>query len=288
MAFIDHLDRLNRYQADGYLSLLVDERPVGALRPAFADALRRWPALFEHRDDTVLLRTGAGDITQRSEPLARVVQELVTLGVIDHLLDEPYAVTPAGRDQALLLIDRGAAAYFGVRTFGQHLNGLVQDDRGLQMWIGRRSADRRVFPGCLDQLVAGGLPWGIELADNLAKECWEEAGIPRSLAQQARPVGAVSYRVDSERGLKPDTLYCYDLYLPTDFVQRCTDGEVEGFELHPIEQVMKMVDQGEAFKPNCNLVIIDCLIRHGYIGPQHPDYLALLEGLHRTPGFATC
>ena len=73
MAFIDHLDRLNRYQADGYLALLVDERPVGALRPAFADALRHWPVLFEHRDDTVALRTGSGDITQRSEPLGALV-----------------------------------------------------------------------------------------------------------------------------------------------------------------------------------------------------------------------
>jgi hypothetical protein len=56
------------------------------------------------------------------------------------------------------------------------------------------------------------------------------------------------------------------------------DGEVEGFHLWPVEQVMETVRDSEAFKLNCALVVIDFLIRHGYIPPDHPDYLALLQG----------
>jgi 8-oxo-dGTP pyrophosphatase MutT (NUDIX family) len=128
--------------------------------------------------------------------------------------------------------------------------------------------------------VAGGLPYATSLEANLIKECWEEAGIPADMARRAVPTGAVTYVAESSRGLKPDTLYCYDLELPADFQPRCTDGEVEAFELWPLERVMETLEAGPSFKLNCNLVIIDFLIRHGYISPDHEDYLHLVNGLH--------
>ena len=61
----------------------------------------------------------------------------------------------------------------------------------------------------------------------MKKECWEEAGVPKELAAQARPVGAVSYAAMQRAGLKRDVLFCYDLELPLDFVptpQVCLQG----------------------------------------------------------------
>ena len=52
----------------------------------------------------------------------------------------------------------------------------------------------------------------------MKKECWEEAGVPKELAAQARPVGAVSYAAMQSAGLKRDVLFCYDLELPLEFV----------------------------------------------------------------------
>ena len=129
-------------------------------------------------------------------------------GAVSHLHGEKYAVTRGDRNRALMLVDRACAPSFGVRAFGQHMNGFVRDGERLKMWIGRRAADRRVYPLHLDNLVAGGLPWGVTLAENLRKECREEADIPRDLADRARPVSAVSYCRDSKRGLKPDVMYC--------------------------------------------------------------------------------
>jgi hypothetical protein len=77
-------------------------------------------------------------------------------------------------------------------------------------------------------------------------------------------------------------MYCYDLEVPEDFQPVNTDGEVAGFELQPVEQVMATVRETDEFKLNCNLVIIDFLIRHGLIGPEEPDYLDLIQGL-RSP-----
>jgi hypothetical protein len=51
--------------------------------------------------------------------------------------------------------------------------------------------------------------------------------------------------------------------------------------LWPIERVAERVRDTFDFKFNCNLVIIDFLIRHGLIAADDPDFLALAEGLHR-------
>jgi 8-oxo-dGTP pyrophosphatase MutT (NUDIX family) len=154
------------------------------------------------------------------------------------------------------------------------------------LWVARRSSTRRVYPNHLDHVVAGGLPWGVDLTENLRKECWEEAALPVEIADLARPVGAVTYSRDSDRGLKPDVIYCYDLELPAAVTPRCNDDEVAGFHLWPVEQVMETVRDSGAFKLNCNLVVIDFLIRHGLIGPEHPDYLELLQGLRAPLGVA--
>jgi len=276
----DYIDQCNRHELADFIPLTFGQHKLGYLRKPFARTIAAWDDLFRVTATKVELIARGDAIDERSRPWNQMLQELVTQGVLEYLTGEPYPVTPAGRDQTLFVIDRAAAPLFGVRAFGQHINGFVRAADGLQLWVGKRSADRRNFPGKLDHLVAGGLPYAVSLEANLVKECWEEAGIPADLARRAVPTGVVTYVAESSRGLKPDTLFCYDLELPAGFKPHCTDGEVEAFELWPLEQVMKVLQIGPSFKLNCNLVIIDFLIRHGYISPDHEDYLYLVNGLH--------
>lgn len=231
MSFIHHLRRCNNYKPGTFIPFRVDGVTVGRVRPAFAERLSSWPEVFSLSSAGVDLCIDSEDGELRSAAVAGVLTELVAQGVLSHLHNEPYAATPGTRDEGVLQIDRAAASLFGIRTFGQHLNGYIKRGSETMMWIGSRSMDRRIFPGKLDQLVAGGLPQGITPADNLAKECWEEAGVPRGLATRARPTDCVTYTAETELGCKPDTLYCYDLQLPTEFQPQCTDGEVETFYL---------------------------------------------------------
>jgi len=166
-----------------------------------------------------------------------------------------------------------------VRAYGEHMNGFVRRHDGLHMWVARRAEAKQTYPGMLDNTVAGGQPVGIGVKENLIKECWEEAGIPRALAGRAVPVGTISYVYQGDGGLKPDLQYCFDLEMPEDFVPANRDGEIAEFELWPIERVAEVVRDGFDFKFNCNLVIIDFLVRHGIIEPDHPDYLAITRGL---------
>jgi 8-oxo-dGTP pyrophosphatase MutT (NUDIX family) len=133
----------------------------------------------------------------------------------------------------------------------------------------------------LDNFVAGGQPIGIGLMDNLIKEAAEEAGVPREIAVRAVPVGAVTYCMETDDGLKPDVQFAYDLELPAGFTPENTDGELEDFYLWPVERVMDVTRDTQEFKFNCNLINIDFFVRHGLIAPEDPDYLEMLAGLHR-------
>ncbi|MCB1788701.1 MAG: DUF4743 domain-containing protein [Gammaproteobacteria bacterium] len=279
--FYRHIAACNPPLQEVFLPWRVDGQVVGWLRPAFARELTRFPAVFNVSEDRVDLVDGLNGFTPRSEALDAVARALAGSGVTSPYMGEPYAVTAAGRDAALCVIDRAAAAYFGVRSYGQHLNGFVRRDDGVHMWLGRRARDRLLFPGALDNMVAGGLPYGMALEDNLAKECAEEAAVPAPLVQRAIAVGAVSYNRVAQRGLRRDVLYCYDLELPADFVPRNTDGEVEEFMLLHIDEVARIVRDTDDFKLNCNLVVIDFLIRHGLLGPGSPEYLDLVIGLRQ-------
>ncbi|WP_295391416.1 DUF4743 domain-containing protein [uncultured Thiodictyon sp.] len=279
MSYLDKIHACNAWNPAGFLPWTLAGERIGSLRPAVAQELRRWPDQFSVDAERVDWVGAPAEFAARSQCLAEVVETLVAEGLIAHLHGERYAVTPGRRDQARLLIDRTAAPWFGVRAFGQHLNGLVRTPAGIELWIGRRAADRRVYPLCLDNLVAGGLPHGVGLRENLRKECREEADIAPALADQAVAVGAVTYCREARDGLKPDVMFCYDLELPPDFVPRCTDGEVESFARLPLAAVADLVRDTDEFKLNCNLVIIDFLVRHGGLDQEHPDYLPIIQGL---------
>ena len=262
----------------------IKDQVVGWLRPSIAELLADSSDAFERHVDALYLATHLRDFASRTEALETVVGHLVARNLVPATMNEPYPVTPGGRDDALCQVDRAAAAIFGIRSFGQHLNGFVRREDGIHMWLGRRARDRQLFPGALDNMVAGGLPQNLTLEENLIKECYEEAGVPESLVRKAVPVGAVSYNRVTERGFRPDVLYCYDMELPDDFVPYNTDGEVEEFMLLPLPEVARIVRDTDDFKLNCNLVVIDFLIRHGWLEPRVPEYLDLVQGLRRPPG----
>ncbi|WP_342760769.1 NUDIX hydrolase [Azospirillum thermophilum] len=164
-----------------------------------------------------------------------------------------------------------------------HVNGFVRGpDGALSLWIGRRAMDREVCPGQYDNMIAGGQPIGLSLEENLIKEASEEAGLAAEVARRAVPVGAISYTLETDGGLKQDRLFVYDLELPADLVPENTDGEVESFALWPVQQALESVRDSEDWKFNVNLVVIDFLIRHGVIHPgNEPDYLEIVRGLRR-------
>ncbi|HYC05403.1 MAG TPA: DUF4743 domain-containing protein [Azospirillaceae bacterium] len=281
MSLIRHIEACNAHDLSRYRPFRVAGQHVGWVAHDFAKRLLGLGDPFEKDGEGVAVMDRHGDFDARTRAVGDAIATLVAERTIHKLRREMYPVLTRWGAEPLLAMDRAAIPYFGIRSFGLHINGIVRRADGPHLWVGRRANDRGVAPGKLDNLVAGGQPLGLTLEENLVKEAREEADLPPELALSARPVGAVTYLMENERGLKPDTLFCYDLELPEDVIPRNTDGEVEAFFLWPVERVMESVRTTDDWKFNVNLVVIDFLIRHGYLGPTDPDYLDLVKGLRR-------
>lgn len=279
MSFLDRIAECNAHDLSGFLPFEIVGTKVGWLRPAFAERLAPHEDVFEIGADAVRLAPGLTSPGARTRAVDAVLRGLAEDGLIVGWRDEPYPVGTGFAAPPLMQIERAAVAFFGVRAYGVHVNGYVRDGAALSMWIGRRARDKPTYPGMLDNFVAGGQPVGIGLMDNVIKEAGEEAGVPEALARQARPVGAISYCQETESGLKPDVMFCYDLELPAGFVPKNTDGELEEFYLWPVAKVMETVAGTREFKFNCNLVCIDFFIRHGLLDPERPEFLDIVKGL---------
>lgn len=281
MSYLDRIRDCNKRDMSRYRPFTVAGIHVGYVRGDVVPALVPYAEVFDVSARSVALNPRFEDFTSRTAAVDSVLREINKLGIMPGWRDEPYAVTAAFGAPALFVMERAAVAMFGVRAYGVHMNGYVRKNGKFFMWIGRRSRHKQTYPSMLDNMVAGGLPYGLTAQECLIKECDEEASIPKSLAARATAVGAITYCADTAEGLRPDVQYCFDLELPSYFQPMPRDGEIESFTLMPIDDVAAIVRETDQFKFNCNLVIIDFLVRHGLIAADDPHYVAIVQGLHQ-------
>ena len=279
MSFLDRIAECNAHDPAAFRPFYAGGRQVGAVRHKLAERLRGFPAVFDVAAERVALVETLATPAARTAALDTVVRTLEAEGIVAGRRNEAYPALLEWGQAPLFEIERAAAPHFGMRSYGVHMTGYVRKADGIHIWVARRSRVKPTYPGMLDNTVAGGQPVGLGLRENLAKECAEEAGIPKALAAQAISVGAIAYKMDAADGLKPDVQFCFDLEMPADFVPRNTDGEIEEFFLQPWRDVARIVADTNEFKYNCNLVLIDFFVRHGLYGPDDPDYLAVVRGL---------
>ncbi|BBK44209.1 DUF4743 domain-containing protein [Allostella vacuolata] len=279
MSLLRHIRSVNRWDPAAFRPLLLGERQVGRVRLDRLSLLSAFPDVFAMDEAAVRLQTGEGEAATRA--VAEVVRRLIADGAIPYWRGEWFDVMAGDAPGALLRIDRGALPFFGVRAAGVHLNGFVRRPDGLHLWIARRAADKKLDPDKLDNMVAGGIGAGHGPWSTLVKEAEEEASLPPDSVRRAHPAGIVSYVMEREGGLRDDLLYLYDLEMPEGLEPRPNDGEIAGFALMPAAEVVALVRDTDEVKFNVNVTLIDFFVRHGLIGPDDPDYLAICRGLRR-------
>ena len=280
MSYLERIQECHQCDHDGFLEFVIEGEVFGLISPSFAEQLLRWSETFQRTDQHITLNPKLDSFDKRTEAVAVITQQLHQEGVIDTWVNEPYAVAHSFDDIPKMAVERAASSYLGIRSYGVHVNGLVQKAEGIYIWIAVRAKDRPFWSGKFDQIVAGGQGMGIGLMENVIKESAEEANIPKELASKAQARGAIHYRTSSSRGTRHDTLYNYDLWLPEDFTPINTDGEVDEFVLMPLSKMAKITDTTDNFKANCNLVNIDLLIRSGLITHAHPDFKEITSLLY--------
>ncbi|KAI0059906.1 hypothetical protein BV25DRAFT_1828313 [Artomyces pyxidatus] len=199
---------------------------------------------------------------------------------------QPFGPIGAASANYAFAMERSACALFGVVTYGVHMTVYEEDDTGaMQIWVPRRSATKQTWPGYLDNSVAGGIDAGHSPLQTIVKEATEEASLSADLVRtRARATGCVSYFFATRDGwLQPEVEYVYDLRLRPGEIEgglRPGDTEVEAFQLMPLDEVVAHVRAGE-FKPNCAIVLLDFLIRHGQITAENEaHYIEIVTRMH--------
>jgi hypothetical protein len=262
-----------------------------------------WTAAFEvkhsHPRRVTVLDNSEGKNTAHAVNAA--FSDVITTCIeqnLFHVLDgkhsEPFAIVGARYDHPVC-IERFATALFGVTTRGAHLVAYRMEEKGMKVWVPRRSAHLYTYPNMLDTTVAGGVKSGVPPFETIVEEAGEEASLPQDLIRQkAHCRGVISHMnvtgkdFPGEQGLvTPDYVYVYDIELPENVVPKPHDDEVSSFTLMSVEELQAALLRKE-FKPDSAAVLVDFLIRHGIITPENePDFVEISMRLHRRLPFRT-
>ncbi len=279
MALIDRLHDVPPCNPDDFMEFRVEGRRYGYVGPAFAKHLAAFSDVFVIDERSVTLSSALSTPAARTQGVAQCLRELCAAGHILGWRDELYPVAEGRNAEPVLLIERAAATRFGIRIYAVNVCGYRREKGELFIWVAKRALSKQTSPGKLDTIVSGGQPAGISLWDNMIKECGEEASIPYGIAAHARPAGGISFCTEQPEGVLDYFQFNYDLALPDSFVPQNTDGEVENFTLMNAEEVLHIIANSDDFAYDSAWVVIDFLVRHGVIDNDHPDYIALVNGL---------
>lgn len=246
-----------------YLPLWIGGAIRGRLRRDVLEALGEAPEL-EPADVGLRLRNEGRSRDSRSRALQTLAQQLRRRGMIADWRNELSAVLDdEGRE--LARCERGAFRTLGIQNRAVHINGYREDGK---IWVARRSALKRADPGKLDNLAAGGVAAGESPRRTALREAWEEAGVPRRLAQHVDFPGMVIRSVRETRfGIHDELVIIADLELPQDFVPEGRDGEVAEFLCWSRDQVLAALDRDE-FTVEAALAMRESLERRAVATPH--------------------
>lgn len=186
--------------ADTLIPFVLDGITHGYVTPAFAAHCCRFPHVFFLKSFvglSLVPAVEAGSLQHRTASVAAVTAALRAEGLITGWRDELLATGPnggfvlaptreppgqgasAGQENgqgreseqvgAALLVERAAHPHFGLKGYGVHVNGFVRTDAGLQLWVATRSPSKQTWPGALDHIAAGALPYGLSPMENVVK-----------------------------------------------------------------------------------------------------------------------
>lgn len=232
-----------------------------------------------------------------NEALSTVVTSCIEQNLFHVLVgqhSEPFAVVGARYDKPVY-VERFAAALFGVTSRGAHMVAYCKDESGIKVWVPQRAAHLYTYPNMLDTTVAGGVKSGVPPFQTIVEESHEEASLPEDLVRQRAVCrGVISHMnvtgkdFPGEQGLvTPDYVYVYDIELPRDVIPKPHDDEVNSFTLMSVKELQAALLR-EEFKPDSAAVLVDFLIRHGFITPENePDFVEISMRLHRRLPFRT-
>jgi 8-oxo-dGTP pyrophosphatase MutT (NUDIX family) len=199
----------------------------------------------------------------RDAALATMNAALREEGLIRAWRDEPFSLFHPADGRVLATFERASTRFWGTLTLGAHANGFVADAAGrpTHLWIARRAWNKATDPGCLDNLIGGGVPHGQTPLETVVREGWEEAGLQPAQMQRLATGRVIELDRDVPEGRQFERLHVYDLELDAGVVPANQDGEVAEIMRIEVEQAAQLALSGQ-MTVDAALVTLDFLLRH--------------------------
>ncbi len=255
MTFQRRINECNTFNKINFFKFYVNNFHVGYIKKKNLNLIKKFSNILKFDNQKVFLDIKFNSFNKRTLAINKIFKYLVKQKIIKSKHREFFPVFHLFKLRPLLKIQRAFGPFFGIQFFGTHLNGIVRNKSKLFMWVGKRS-DKGNFPNALDQITAGGLPYGVNIKKNLIKESYEEAGIQKNFISKAKYIGTISYNVEAKLGLSRFIIFCYDLELSNYFIPKNQDGEIKRFYLWPLDKILKIIKTSRRFKFDSALVII--------------------------------
>ncbi|MGV3278108.1 DUF4743 domain-containing protein [Rickettsiales bacterium LUAb2] len=277
MALIDRFTSFNNINLNNFYKLIINNYHVGYVNSQHATQLVEYlPNIFVINEYLTLNHQyNNANFEELSDLFDEVAKVLLDKYLISSIKEEYLVVNPINNSNILFKLDRNLFPFLGIQARGVHLNGYVLKKDEPYIWVAKRAKDKLVYPGKLDNIVAGAIPYGLGANTTVIKEANEEASIDKNLASQSVLVNCFSYMFAYKTGIRNDVIFEFDLKMPETFVPFPNDGEVEKFELIKAVDVLDILSNTDDFKFNSGIVVINFLRRLGVI--KDTDYPEVVQ-----------
>nr|XP_006811737.1 PREDICTED: nudix hydrolase 20, chloroplastic-like [Saccoglossus kowalevskii] len=150
-------------------AFVIDGKQVGILLPDVIEQLKKYPDVFHmvtnsnNQVEKICLASQLKTYEERTEKVNKVLEEFRDQNLFPVALKgwrhENYFVRTSFQEQPLMEMERAATSLFGTIQYGVHINGYCVDpDKGMCMWLARRSQTKQTYPGMLDNVAYTQLP----------------------------------------------------------------------------------------------------------------------------------
>ena len=168
------------------------------------------------------------------------------------------------RGATVARVERAAVRALGIATHAVHLVGRRPDGR---WWVQLRAHDKSIDPGLWDTLMGGLVAAGESVAQTLARETQEEAGLPIGALGGARATDQITVRRPVADGYMIEHIAVHEAVVPEGVVPVNRDGEVARFECLDTAALLARL-KDDAFTLEAALILLGVLERAGALDAQ--------------------
>lgn len=284
MPFLRHILRHRHVDLTHFVPIYVEHEQIGWTKTDFAKLLGQFDFAWIFSQDRLTLNPNLVGFEQISQTIHDVFLEISAQGHFPVLPD--YSAIggddwlPVGQERwtnPLLRVHRFYSTCLGIRRESVMLHAYEED----KMWLAVRGAGVEDDVGRYDMVASGCMVMGQTVQEALLHEGEEECGLSQKYMTDVKSGAELHTMYHTSAGFILDEIFhVFDMNTQNGFQPKVVSSrEVSHFELLPISEVIELVEKSNRIKPQIAYILVDFLIRHGYLKSDTPSYTKIIDEL---------